>query len=210
MDSLSFHKVYSHMATYTLLGTKIGYFLGNNNMEFILVKGVDPNGAGRWLASLNGEVSYVSPNLYELLENNIHMEITGQTLADGTVMSEERARAISTNSLPVLADANVPRRTRTKKPQTKERKKREVSKIHREATLTEPEITALRKKDVAVIGFLKEPKKESPLPDGCSKYLYKDGKKVMNTARTDAQRAAHELVCRDNEENLSKTVVHFI
>jgi hypothetical protein len=218
MDALAFSNVYSHMANYALNGTKIGYYLSRKDSQIILVKGVDSAGSGRWLVSLNGEVSYVSPNLYDLLEKNTYLEITGQTLADGTVMSEERARAISTDNLPIIEAENTPRRTRSKKtpPKTiKElpaRKKPTVPLKKRETggPLTEPQIAALRSKDVAVVGFITN-KRESPLPEGCSKYIYSpDGKKALNTKRSDKLREAQEKVCEDNEWNLKNTVVQFI
>jgi hypothetical protein len=60
-----------------------------------MVAGVNGTGEGRWIAKYKNEVSYVSPALYDLLLHLAVPQVVGQTLSDGTVMTENKARALA-------------------------------------------------------------------------------------------------------------------
>jgi hypothetical protein len=214
MDNLAFHDVYTHMANYTLQGTKMGYFAGQKDMQVILIKGTrgaDPKAEGRWLVSLNGEVSYVSPSLYDLLLSYTSMEIAGQTLTDGTVMSVSRIHTIVNNSLPICSEDNTPRRARVAKVKRETDGNSKVDSKKRKcktrAVIGDPDINELRKKDVAVVGYLRDPKKVHNMPISKTRTTEKN---PVHTDRTDDMREAYERVCKDNDKNFKNVVVKFI
>lgn len=87
-----------HIKGYNLVKHKQGYYHACRDDQLFLVHAVKEfsqdhyrQPEGKWLARYEGEISYLSPKLYELLEGYVHPEMLGQTLDDGTVMSREKS-----------------------------------------------------------------------------------------------------------------------
>ncbi len=90
-EALAFDDLYKHLAHYTIRGTKRGYLNGEEHQVMYLVDSWNPEtNEGRWIIKFRGEVSYVSPALYQLLSDNTHSYVLGQTLGDGTLMTNDK------------------------------------------------------------------------------------------------------------------------
>jgi hypothetical protein len=89
-----------HIEGFRHVASKQGKFHGYEEDQMMLVKAVRPVGnygeeEGRWVVRYKGEFSYVSPELYNLLDAYTHKDVHGQTLRDGTIMCEEKSHLLA-------------------------------------------------------------------------------------------------------------------
>ena len=119
MDQIAFHEIHNHLFSFTLVDTKLGYFLGKPEDKMILVHGtrkIEDNDEGKWVVWYKKNISYVCPELYNLLQTYNQPYIEGQTLSDGTVMSINRALATDNNT----SNTDKPKRKRSLLSNTKD------------------------------------------------------------------------------------------
>lgn len=92
---LRFDELKNHLDGHGITKAKWGLFMGQEQHGMFLVEGFlqASNGEeqGRWLLKYRGEIAYISPNLFALMEDCVYDVKTGQTLSDGSVMSVSRA-----------------------------------------------------------------------------------------------------------------------
>lgn len=98
-EALAFDDLYKYLANYSIQSTKRGYLNAEEHQILYLVESHSHlSNEGRWLVKFRGEVSFVSPALYDLLCNNTHNLVLGQTLPDGTLMTRDKAYEMANNN----------------------------------------------------------------------------------------------------------------
>ncbi len=96
MDSevFSFDEIYPYIQGCVVKDNKRGYFGGMEDQILYLVEAYEParqpgqSDQGKWIVKYNGEISYVSPKLYDFMYKFTSKEILGQTLPDGTALTQ--------------------------------------------------------------------------------------------------------------------------
>lgn len=152
-------QMHDHMKNMMIQRTKRGYVNGEEEQLLYLMegRGVD-KGDGRWLVRYKGEISYVAPELFQMLYNNITDKIIGQTLEDGTVMTKQKIiskkASDKTETVQPTTDTEgtKKRKRRVNNEETKtqpQAKRRRVIKKPQE--LTPEEIERYKKKDVWLV-----------------------------------------------------------
>lgn len=65
--------------------------MGQEEVVFYFVQAHNPQNEGKWMLRFGSEISYLSPSLYAALFRMTYEEVLGQTMADGTTFTLEKA-----------------------------------------------------------------------------------------------------------------------
>jgi hypothetical protein len=93
---MTIDEMHVHAAGHSMVRSKASYFNGQEQDIMCLTEAREiQGGAGKWIVKHKQQISYVSPNLFQVLWESCHGYRNGQTLPDGSTMCEEKAIELS-------------------------------------------------------------------------------------------------------------------